>query len=377
VIRWGILGTGGIACQFATGLSYLPEARLAAVGSRTAGRAAWFGDTFAVPRRHASYAALAADPDVDVVYVATPHPCHLADALLCLEHGKAVLCEKPLTMNSVEAGTLVARARAKRLFLMEAMWMRFFPLMFRLRELLAEGVIGEVRMVYADFGFHPAYDPAGRLLNRELGGGSLLDVGVYPVSFAHMILGEPERVTGFAHLGETGVDEQAAFVLAYAGGRLASLTSSVRHRTAQEAVIVGSEGLIRVHARFWRPSRMTLSRERGAPAAKEMSRWTELGLRIRGSLVARARQSLFLRRLAARHRWLAERVLEDRSDLVIDVPYTGNGYNYEAAEVMRRLGAGELESPTMPLDESIAVMRTLDRIREPWGLRYPADESRR
>jgi len=324
-VRWGILGTGAIARQFVQGLNSVPEAEVLAVGSRSSASAQEFADRRSIPRRHASYDDLASDPDVDVVYIATPHPFHAENATLCLEAGKAVLCEKPFCVNAAEAERVVELAREKRLFIMEGMWTRFFPLMEEVRRLVSEGDIGEVRMLNVDFGFRADLDPASRLFDQRLGGGALLDVGVYCVSFAAMILGRPSGSVGLSHLGETGVDEQASVVLEHEGGGLANLSIGIRTTTPQEATIMGTEGYVRIHAPWWRPKSMTIYRP------KEESE-------------------------------------------TVDAPVSGNGFNYEAAEVMRCLQAGKTESDVMPLDETISVMRTMDRIRAAWGLRYPGEE---
>jgi predicted dehydrogenase len=324
-VRWGILGTGAIARQFVQGLNSVPEAEVLVVGSRSSASAQEFADRRSIPRRHASYDDLASDPDVDVVYIATPHPFHAENATLCLEAGKAVLCEKPFCVNAAEAERVVELAREKRLFIMEGMWTRFFPLMEEVRRLVSEGDIGEVRMLNVDFGFRADLDPASRLFDQRLGGGALLDVGVYCVSFAAMILGRPSGSVGLSHLGETGVDEQASVVLEHEGGGLANLSIGIRTTTPQEATIMGTEGYVRIHAPWWRPKSMTIYRP------KEESE-------------------------------------------TVDAPVSGNGFNYEAAEVMRCLQAGKTESDVMPLDETISVMRTMDRIRAAWGLRYPGEE---
>ncbi len=325
VVRWGILGLGNIARQFARDLPLVPNARLVAVGSRTQAGADRFGDEFGAPHRHAGYADLAHDPEVDAVYIATPHTLHHANALLCLEAGKAVLVEKPFAVNATQAREVVQTARARGLFAMEAMWTRFLPSIVRLRELLAARVIGEVRMVQADFGFRSAVNPTGRLFDPALGGGALLDVGIYPVSLASMLLGTPSRVVGLAHLGETGVDEQAGMVLSYSDGQLAVLSTAIRTTTPQEALILGTEGAIRVHSPWWHSTRLTLSRPK-------------------------------------------------QSDEVIDVPMEGIGYHYEAAEVVNAVLAGRTESEVMPLDETVSVMATLDELRRQWGLRYPTED---
>jgi predicted dehydrogenase len=324
-VRWGILGTGAIARQFVQGLNSVPEAEVLAVGSRSRASAQEFADKRSIPRRHASYDGLASDPDVDVVYIATPHPFHAENATLCLEAGKAVLCEKPFSVNAAEAERVVKLARERGLFIMEGMWTRFFPLMGEVRRLVSEGAIGEVRMLNVDFGFRADPDPASRLFDQRLGGGALLDVGVYCVSLASMILGQPSGSVGLSHLGETGVDEQASIVLEHEGGRLANLSIGIRTTTPQEATIMGTEGYVRIHAPWWRPKSMTIYR----PGEESET---------------------------------------------VDAPVSGNGFNYEAAEVMRCLEAGKTESDVMPLDETISVMRTMDRIRATWGLRYPGEE---
>lgn len=323
-IRWGILGTGRIAADFATGLSSLPDAELAAVGSRSAASAAAFADRFGATRRHGGYHALAADPAVDIVYVATPHPLHHANARLCLEAGKAVLCEKPFTLNAGQARDLVGLARERRLFLMEAMWTRFLPAIVEIRRLVSEGAIGEVRHLTADFGFRKEFDPRHRLFDPALGGGALLDIGVYLVSLASMLFGPPAEMRSLAGIGATGVDEQAALLFGYGDGRFAQLTATIATATPQAATIVGDGGWITIHPLWWKATAFTLARSGHAPET-------------------------------------------------FDRPFEGNGYTHEAVEAGRCLRAGEVESPGMPLDETIAVIETLDRVRAEWGLRYPAE----
>ena len=322
--RWGILATGRIAHSFATGLKALPDAELVAVGSRAQESADKFAAEFNVPRAHASYEALAADPQVDAIYVSTPHPMHKDNTILCLNAGKAVLCEKPFTINARDAAEVVAVARRKKVFLMEAMWSRFLPPVAAVRKMLADGAVGDVRMVSADFGFRAGENPASRLFDPALGGGGLLDVGVYAVSFCSMVLGEAAEVAGVAEIGGTGVDSQAAVVMKYAGGRIGQIATGVRTGTPMEATIMGTDGYIRLHRPWWRGGRVTL--HRGDAVV-----WT------------------------------------------IDEPVAGNGYNYEAAEVAACLRAGKTESAVMPLDETLAIMRTLDRIRAQWGLKYPME----
>jgi len=323
-VRWGILGTGRIATAFAAGLTEVPEAELVAVGSRSLAGAAAFGERVGAIRRHGSYKALAADTDVDIVYVATPHPFHHAHSRLCLEAGKAVLCEKPFTLNAAQARDLVALAGERRLFLMEAMWTRFLPAMVRLRRLIAAGAIGEVRFVSADFGFRKEFDPAHRLYDPALGGGALLDIGVYLVSFASMLLGPPTEIRSLVTMAPSGVDADTALLFGYGGGRAAQLLASITTATPQLATIVGTAGSLTIHPLWWKSTRLTLAVDGEEPE-------------------------------------------------VIDLPFAGNGYNDEAVEAMRCLRDGETESPAMPLAETIAILETLDRVRADWGLRYPME----
>jgi dihydrodiol dehydrogenase / D-xylose 1-dehydrogenase (NADP) len=261
---------------------------------------------------------------VDVVYVATPHTFHKENSLLSLRAGKAVLCEKPFAINTSEAEEVIKFARDKKLFLMEAMWTRFFPLIKKLRQILTDGVIGELKMITADFGIQRNFDPEHRLFNPELGGGALLDVGIYPVSLASMFLGTPKRITSIANLSETGIDEQSAIILGYDQRQLAVLYTAVIIETPIEMILIGTEGRIRIHSPMYVPTRFTLS-------------------------------------------------LRGKKDEVVEMPLEGNGYNYEAAEVMCCLREGKLESKIMPLDETLSVMKTLDQIRAQWGLRYPME----
>jgi predicted dehydrogenase len=326
-IRWGILGTGKIARAFATALQDTPDAQLVAVASRTVDSATKFGRDYGVARCHGSYQALADDPGVDVVYIATPHPMHHANALMCLHGGKAVLVEKAFTMNRREAEDIIALARARRLFVMEAMWTRFMPAVAEARRLLADGAIGKPAHVAADFGFTSDAGPDHRLFAPELGGGALLDLGIYPLSLASFFLGAVTGVTAQAELSATGVDLQTAFTLRHAGGGISSCACSLRARTATELTISGERGYIRLHDRFHNTDTISLTLVSGS----------------------------------------------ERSERTISLPKRGNGYTHEAEEVGRCLRAGLIESPLMPHAETLAIMGTLDAIRAQIGLRYPAD----
>ncbi len=322
-IKWGILSTGRIAGKMAEALKRLPDAELVAVGSRGKESADSFADRYEIPKCYGSYSELATDPDIDVIYVATPHNLHKENTILCLENGKHVICEKPIAINARETSEMIEKARAKKLFLMEAMWTRFLPIMIKFKEKLQEGVIGEVRWMNVDFGFRGGWDPQHRLLNPNLAGGGLLDVGIYTVSFAYWVMGAPKRVCGFAHIGETNVDEQNASVMEFEGGRLALVSSAVRTNTTQEAVVAGTEGHIRIHKPWWRGDRMTIT-------------------------------------------------IGDKSEL-IEAPYGDNGFEFEAMETMQCIREGKTESSVMPLDESLAIMRTMDEMRGQWGLVYPME----
>jgi predicted dehydrogenase len=305
------MGTGGIAAAFARDLRLTESGVVAAVGSRSAGSAERFAGELDILTRHSSYEALANDPDVDVVYVATPHPMHHANARLALEAGKPVLVEKPFTMNAGEARDLVDLARARNLFLMEAMWTRFLPHVRHIRELVPQ--LGDVVTVAADHGQWFAEDPAFRLFAPELGGGALLDLGIYPVSFASMILGPPERVAAMATPAFTGVDAQTSMLFGYASGAQAVLTCTLSAVSPTTATIVGTDARIEVDGPFYAPASFTV-----IPREGERSRF--------------------------------EYVDE------------GRGLRHQADEVALRLEAGETESPLMPLDETVSIMTAMDEV---------------
>jgi predicted dehydrogenase len=337
-VRWGILSTGYIANMFAEGLAAVEDAELVAVGSRTQANADAFGAKWNVPHRHASYEALANDPDVDVIYVATPHPFHHRDTLLCLDAGKHVLVEKPFALNARQAEDMIARAKAKGLFLMEAMWTRFIPAMVQVREWIAAGEIGDVQLVRANLSFMTEFNPKSRLFAPELAGGALLDVGIYPISFAYMVLGSPKTVSSTATLGQTGTDDRSAYLFGYDGGKTALLSSAVRLAVPVEADIIGTQGYIKLHQSWINPRVITL--------AKPVAPGVEARLIFEGNLY---------------------------DTQTVHVPTSGNGYNYEAMEVAACLRAGKLESAILPLTESLDIMRTLDTIRGQWGLVYPGE----
>jgi predicted dehydrogenase len=312
-LGWGLIGTGGIAETFAADLMSTDSGRAVAVGSRHMDSAHRFADRFNIPNQHASYEALVADPEVDVVYVATPHPMHHANALLALRAGKPVLVEKAFTMNAGEAQELVTIARAEGLFLMEAMWTRFLPHIEEIRRLLAEGVLGDIVTVTADHGQWFAEDPDFRLFAPELGGGALLDLGVYPVSFASMVLGKPDRIVTLVDPAFTGVDGQTSMLFGYARGAQAILTCTLLAKSPTRGAIVGTDARIEIDGDFYAPTSFDLISRTG-----------------------------------------------ERTHF--EAPHEGQGLWHEADEVARCLREGLLESPLMPLDETVSIMETMDAV---------------
>lgn len=326
-IRWGILGTGRIAKAFATALKETPDAVLAAVASRSVDSATAFAShhgAHELTKSHGSYQALADDPDVDAIYIATPHPMHRENALMCLAAGKHVLVEKAFAVNRREAEEIVALARAKNRFVMEAMWTRFHPAVLEAKRIAASGEIGTVATVQGDLGFYSEAGPEHRLFNPALGGGALLDLGIYPLSIAAYFLGPVKTVQAVGQLGPTGVDVQCTFVLQHEKGGLAACTASLAARTPVEFTVCGSKGFVRLHNRFHNTEELTVE-------------------------------------------------LDDSSRRTQRVPYIGNGYAHEIIEVNRCLREGLLESPVMPADETLALMGVLDEIRRQIGVVYDAD----
>jgi predicted dehydrogenase len=351
IIRWGILGTGVVARDFAEGLQSLPDAQLLAVGSRSQAKAEEFARLFSMPRAYKNYEDLVNDKDLDVIYIATPNHRHKDHCLLALEAGKSVLCEKPFALDAEEAREIIAVARRKQLFCMEAMWMRFMPVMSKLRNCLETGVIGEIRMVEANLGFPVAFDENNRFSNRQMGGGALFDLGIYTLSLASYLFGNPTQVVSQASIGSTGVDEQSAFILSYGQEKLAILHTSLCTQLSCEALIIGTRGRIRIHPPLYRPHKLSITRFQGP----ESSTPRQNGLNYVKKLpVVR---SVYFR---------LERLFNERLEK-IEERIEGNGYNYEAAEVMRCLRAGKLESEIMPLDETLRIVETMDTIRSQWN----------
>jgi predicted dehydrogenase len=324
--RWGIAGLGRIADLVAGDFAHVPDAELVAVASRSAPRAEEFGRRHGASRWYGSYGELIADPEVDVVYIATLHPQHHAIALAAIRAGKAVLVEKSFTATLAGAEELVAEARASGVFAMEAMWTRFQPAVVRARELIAEGAIGSLVSVQADLGLAREFDPADRLFAPELGGGSLRDLGVYVVSFGQMLLGTPQGVSVVGGYVPSGVEGTTTLLLGWEDGRSAALTTSLSSPMPGNARIFGTEGWLELPPRFHHPTRLVLHRE-GAEPEEETH------------------------------------------------PPSGGGYSHELIEVTSCVRAGETESRVMPLDDTLDVMAVLEQAALQLGLSWSEDAS--
>lgn len=325
--RWAILGTGKIGNRFAEALTHIPErAELWAVGSRSAESAQSFGDKYGIPKRYDSYQAVMEDPQVDIVYVGTPGVFHARDMEMALQAGKPVLCEKAFTINAPEAARIVKLAREKRLFLMEAMWTRFFPVHVKVRELLAEGAIGKVNGLSVHFITQTPYDLDNRFYRLDLGAGVLLDLASYGISLATSLFGKPKAITGLPVFGESGADYQAGIVMTYQQGQIATILSSQNSFDVKDTVIYGKQGKIDIPEPWYKPTRLILH-ERGKGITE------------------------------------------------FDFPLNEfNGYEYEALAVMDSLDRGKTECETMPLDESLQIMESMDQLRQQWGFKYPVEE---
>ena len=323
-LRWGILGTGLIARLFTSDLNLTGHV-VTAVGSRTQESADAFAAEHGIPRAHGSYEALVADPEVDAIYISTPHPFHAEGALLALTHGKHVLVEKPFTLNAAEAREVVDLASANGLIVLEAMWTRWLPHMRRIRELLAAGALGEVRALIADHDQKLPTDPEHRLQNLQLGGGALLDLGIYPVSFAWDVFGAPASVHAISSPTPTGVDRQTAIIFGYPGGEQAVMHTQLDARGPSTAVIVGTEARIEIDPVWYNPTSFSLI---------------------------------------------------DAADIVLEryeLEVPGRGMQFQADELERLVAEGRSADDVLPPEETVAIMGTLDEIRRQIGLRYPGE----
>ncbi len=323
--NWAILGLGNIAHKFAQDLALVPQARLHAVASRSLAKAQAFATEFDVPHAVGSYEDLLTVPGIDAVYIATPHSEHCAHTLLCLRAGLPVLCEKAFAQNVSQAQEMVRVARERRVFLMEAFWTRFFPAIAQALALVEAGYIGDVKHLEADFGFATPYQPEGRLFNPALAGGSLLDIGVYPLFISQLFLGIPSAVGAVATPAPTGVDLNCAMSLAYPSGATASLFSTIAAQTENRCVLYGTKGKLHLLGRFHAP----------------------VGVQVQ--------------------------LVGEESPQVFPCPTPGIGYHYEAAHVQACLAQHLTESPLLSLDFSLHLMQQLDAVRQQIKLRYPGE----
>lgn len=322
--RWGIISTGGIATAFARDLSFLNNHVVKAVGSRSLQSAQEWALEFPGCKAYGSYEELVNDPDIDAIYVATPHTSHVANTILALNAGKPVLCEKPFAVNAHEAKQMQDAAESNDVALMEAMWTRYLPHIYKVREILASGVIGKVIAVEADHGQRLADYANPRHWEPELAGGALLDLGIYPVSFAHMVLGIPQKITATASFTDKGVDAQTAAIFDYASGAQAVLSTTMTVKTSNRATISGELGRIEIDTVFYNPTSMRVVMHDGA---------------------------------------------------VTDYPntYKGHGLREQAQYFSELVQRGEKESALLSLDETVAIMQSLDEIRKQIGLIYPSE----
>jgi predicted dehydrogenase len=324
-INWALVGTGGITNKFIIGLK-AAGGRIAAVVSRTREKAQDFAAQNDIEKYYDDYDRMLEDPDIDVVYIGTPHTTHKDLTVRALNAKKAVLCEKPCAINAGELGVMIQAARENHTFFMEAMWTRFTPALQKVREWLSRDLVGEVSIIEANFGFNAPFNPQGRLFNPDLGGGALLDAGIYPLSLISMVFGgkRPMEIQSHIFLGQTGVDEQTLVILSYGGPRMAYAAAAIRTQMANDAWIYGTNGKIHIPNFIWAHS--------------------------------------------------AELLVDDRvKDEFTHHNFISNGYNYEAEEVMKCIRDGKIESEVMPWDESMVLMETMDRIRAQWNYRYPQD----
>jgi predicted dehydrogenase len=323
-IRWGIAGTGAIAASFAATIREMPGAAVAAVASADPERAAAFAADHGIRIGVAPHEALAEAAGLDAVYVAATNERHEGASVACLDAGIPVLCEKPIALSSAQAGRMITAARRTRTFFMEAWWSRFLPFFGEIERIVSSGELGPVRWLQADLGFPAAPSPGGRLWAPERGGGALLDIGIYPLSLAHALLGPPEETRAVAEITDGGIDAQTAVVARHAGGAVSVLSASLTADTGVEATIAGARGRIRVEAPFHHAPLISLHRA--------------------GSIIE-----------------------------VRDTSFEGSGYRFEVEEVHRCLSAGLVESPRRPHADTLAVMRWMDDVRRGVGVRYPGE----
>ena len=326
IYNWGIIGCGKIAHKFAQDIQVLKNAKLHAVASRSLDKALAFGKVYEVEHCYGSYEEMLTCPKLDVVYIATPHVAHCANTLMCLNGKIPVLCEKPFAMNATEVRRMIAASNNNNTFLMEALWTRFLPTIQKTLSIIEQGAIGDIQSLKADFGFKADVNASGRLFDQKLGGGALLDVGIYPVFLALLLLGKPVDIKAIASIGKTNVDENCAMLFKYPANKMAILDCSIVTKTATEALIYGTKGTIRINGRWHEPTSLTVL--------------------IDG---------------------------KDPQDYFFD--FDTNGYSYEIEEVQRCLGAKQLSSDLLSHHFSLDLIELLDEIRRIAGIHYPNNDT--
>lgn len=319
-VKWGIIGLGKIAAKFASDLLISENSILYGVASRNIEKAKTFATKFNSKKYYGSYFELAQDSEIDAVYIATPHVFHFKNTMMCLQYGKAVLCEKPLGINSDEVKIMIDEARQRKLLLMEGIWTRFIPITEKLLELLNNKIIGDIEFIRADFGFKADSDLEGRVYNKALGGGSLLDIGIYPIYLSLLTLGVPKKIRAIAEMTETNVDKSCSMLFKYDNNISANLESTIAMQTPTEAYIYGNKGIIKIHSRFHHSEKLTIFKE--------------------------------------------------NKQIIDEIKYKGYGYLHEIEEFNNCLIKGYTESKKVPLDLSMNLIQTMDTVKKIIGLSY-------
>lgn len=356
-IKWGILGTGKAASNIAECFSQVTNAELIGVSSRDLEKAKNFALAYKIENAYGSYEDMLKNSNIDIIFIATPHHRHKDDCIRALTANKAVLCEKPFTLNSQEAEEVISVAREKNLFCMEGMWMRFFPLIQETKSRIESGEVGVVKSLKADFGYPTSFDPKNRFFASEMGGGSLLDRGIYTLSLAYYLLGKPASVKTVATIGETGVDEQSAYLLQYENGAIAELSSSLTSYCSNEAAIIGNKGKICIREPFYQPHRIELSYFTTNPTPDKTLQRTANGVKERLKKIHVLRQI---------YQYVVPTIKKIRNTISLIKTFPGNGYQFEIMEVSQCLLRGDKESHIMPLNETLEISRMMDVMMKRW-----------
>jgi dihydrodiol dehydrogenase / D-xylose 1-dehydrogenase (NADP) len=324
IIKWGIMATGKIAHRFVEDFKYTNNTRIVGVGSRDIDKAKEFANCYNIPKAYGSYEELVKDDEIDVIYVATPHSSHKENVMMCMKNKKAVLCEKTFTVNALEAAEVIDYAKKNRIFLMEAMWTRFLPATIKAIEWIKSGAIGEINMIQVSFGFKAVFNENGRLYNPYLAGGALLDIGIYPISFASMIFrNRPKEIKSICKIGKTGVDEDLSILFDYHDGKMANIISSFSVNLPNCAWILGTNGCIEI-PNFWKTKSAKL-------------------------------------------------YVNGKKSIVFEDTCKSNGYSFEIQEVTNCLIEERIESINMPLSETLEIMGVMDEVRKQWDFKYPME----